>query len=73
MTDQWEKDDFKPCEIAVETNEVEMDLAEKEVKLDNVKMREIRRLGTNGHQTSVLTTHSTLSINMVALYMFSRW
>jgi hypothetical protein len=35
-------------------------------------MREIRRLCDDGHQTSVMTTRLDLSIEMVALRMFSR-
>lgn len=73
VTDQWEEDDFTLHKITVEANQVEMKLAEKEVEFDHVKMREVRRLGTNNHQTSVLTTHPSLSISMVALYMFARW
>ncbi len=72
-TDTWEEGDFASYKVATEANQVEMKLAEKEIALDHVKMREVRRLGTNHHQTSVLTTHPTLSINMVALYMFARW
>jgi hypothetical protein len=49
-----------------------MYLAEKNVCLNNIPLREIRRL-SGGHQTSVITTNKKLSILMVALYMFSRW
>jgi len=73
VTDKWEESDFAPYQIVIEANKLEMDLAEKQIELDQVKMREVRRLGAHGHQTSVLTTHPGLSINMVALYMFSRW
>ena len=50
-----------------------MRLSEKEVKLNGVKLREVRKLSGDGHQTSILTTHPLLSITMVALYMFARW
>jgi hypothetical protein len=36
-------------------------------------MREIRKLGKDGHQTSIVTTNKILSIVMVASYMFARW
>jgi len=73
VTDKWEEDDFTLHKIAVEANQVEMKLAEKQIELDEVKMREVRKLGANSHQTSVLTTHPSLSTNLVALYMFARW
>ena len=50
-----------------------MQLSEKEVEIDGVKMREVRKLNAQGHQTSVLTTHRKLSMVLIALYMFSRW
>jgi hypothetical protein len=37
------------------------------------RMREVRRLCDNGHQTSVVTTRCDLSVETVALRMFSRW
>jgi hypothetical protein len=73
VTDKWEESDFESHKVVIEANEVAMDLAEKETELDKVKLREVRRLGTNGHQTSILTTHPCLGINMIALYMFARW
>ena len=54
-------------------NKVKMQLSEKEVEIDGVKMREVRKLNAQGHQTSVLTTHRKLSMVLIALYMFSRW
>lgn len=73
VTEKWDEEDFEVCKINVEGNEVEMKLTEKEVTLDHVKMREVRRLAKNHHQTSVLTTHPSLSIKLAALYMFARW
>ena len=37
------------------------------------RMREVRRLCDDGHQTSVMTTRRDLSLETVALRMFSRW
>jgi len=49
-------------------------LAEREVKLTNgMKVREVRRLMEDGHQTAVITTNDTLSLLAVAHRMFSRW
>ena len=72
VKDQWDKNDFKEYKVDIEGNETEMELAEKPVELNNVCMREIRRLSSD-HQTSVITTNKKLLILLVALYMFSRW
>ncbi len=37
------------------------------------RMREVRRLCDNGHQTSVMTTRRYIPIKEVAVRMFSRW
>ena len=50
-----------------------MSLCEKEVELNGVVMREIRKQNASGHQTSVITTNYRLSTNKIALYMFARW
>jgi len=47
---------FSEYRIDIDGNETKMKLAEKSVKIDNVPMREIRRL-SDGHQTSVITTN----------------
>lgn len=73
VTDQWDEKDFQQHQVIIEGDQVTMDLAEKEVVLDNVKMREIRKIGKKSHQTSVITTHPTLNISYVAVYMFARW
>ena len=49
-------------------------LAERLVRVaTGFRMREVRRLCDNGHQTAVVTTRRDLSIETVALRMFSRW
>lgn len=73
VKDQWIENDFTEHTIEIEGNKTQMKLAEKTVELDNVLMREIRRLSKNDHQTSVITTNKKLSILMVAIHMFSRW
>lgn len=73
VQDIWPEEDFMAHEVEIDGVKTEMKLAEKEVELDEVKMREVRKLSRDGHQTSILTTHPLLSITMVALYMFARW
>ena len=49
-------------------------LAERRVRLRNgLRVREVRRLTDDGHQTAVITTNETLSTFQVAHRMFSRW
>lgn len=73
VTDQWEESDFQDCEIEVEGNKVVMPLCEKQVDINGASLREIRKLSTDGHQVSVLSTNKKLTLIQVALYMFSRW
>jgi len=72
VKDIWDRSDFDELTIKIEGNETKMHLAEKTLKLDNVPMREIRRL-SGDHQTSVITTNKKLSLDMVAIHMFARW
>jgi len=72
VKDKWDESYFVDYTVDIDGNETKMKLKEKPVELNNVSMREIRRLSA-GHQTSVITTNKKLSILMVALYMFSRW
>ena len=72
VKDKWDEEDFSAYDV---DNEVEttMYLYEKEVELNGVKMREVRKLTGTGHQTSVITTNYKIPADMIALYMFSRW
>jgi len=73
VKDSWDEDDFKPYKIETELGEAEMSLCEKEVELNGVVMREIRKRKDSGHQTSVITTNYQLSTEKIAQYMFARW
>lgn len=69
----WDEAEFVDYEIETELGTTTMPLQEKEIEIDGVPMREIRKLSSDGHQTSVITTNRKLSIILVALYMFARW
>ena len=70
----WRKKSFKDVKGKVDGRTVTYCLAEREVKLSNgLKVREIRRLCEDGHQTSIITTNDTLSMLEIAHWMFSRW
>jgi hypothetical protein len=71
---RWHKRFFHPVQGKVGGEKVNYQLAEREVKLSNrLKVREIRRLTDDGHQTAVITTHDKLPLLAVAHRMFSRW
>ena len=70
----WQVRFFREVKGKVGGQSVKYCLAEREVKLPNgLKVREIRRLCENGHQTAVITTNKTLPLLQVAHRMFSRW
>jgi hypothetical protein len=69
----WGEEEFVDYEVETEMGTTTMSLHEKEIEIDGVQMREIRKLSGGGHQTSVITTNRKLSILLIALYMFARW
>jgi len=73
VKDQWDEKEFETHKTQVIGKEVVMKIAESRVTLSGVKLREIRKLSDNGHQTSILTTDEQLCIKTVAGKMFSRW
>lgn len=71
---RWREESFADVAGTVGGEKVAYRLAEREVKLSNgMKVREIRRLTDDGHQTAVITTSEKLSLLAVAHRMFSRW
>ncbi|MDO9614883.1 MAG: hypothetical protein Q7J86_10220 [Bacteroidota bacterium] len=73
VTDLWADGDFKPTKIIIEGIETQMLLAEKEVIINDVSLREVRRKTESGHQTSIVTTNKKLDMKDIALHMFARW
>jgi hypothetical protein len=69
----WDENLFSDYDIDTEMGKTTMLLHEKEIVVDGVSMREVRKLNDGGHQTSVVTTNRKLSTILIALYMFSRW
>jgi len=71
---RWQERFFSVVKGKVGGVKVEYRLAERSVKLSNgLRVREIRRLMDDGHQTAVITTNETLPLLTVAHRMFSRW
>lgn len=73
VKDKWDDFVFKSCEVQVSQNKTTMLLYEEQVMIDHHPFREIRRLNSNGHQTSILTTHPVLAMVIIAGKMFGRW
>lgn len=73
VKDTWPEDSFKSFTISVLQQSVNMYLCETKTELGGHLFREIRRLGEDGHQTSIITTHPTLETNLIAGRMFGRW
>ena len=71
---RWQKRFFTLVTGSVGGKKVAYLLAERTVKLSNgLRVREVRRLAEDGHQTAVITTDERLSTLAVAHRMFSRW
>jgi hypothetical protein len=70
----WQHRCFEELTVEVSGRKVKYLLAERMIRVaKGFRMREVRRLCDDGHQTSVMTTRRDLSIETVALRMFSRW
>ena len=71
---RWQERFFEEMEGKINGRTVKYRLAERTVKLSNgLKVREIRRLTDDGHQTAIITTDLDRSTMDVALTMFGRW
>jgi len=73
VKDLWAETDFTTQTIEIDENIITMELAEKEIELNGVTLREVRKKTQDGHQTSIITTNKKLSLLLIAVHMFSRW
>jgi len=70
----WARRAFRTVTGVVEGRSVSYELAERSTQLlPGFRLREVRRLCANGHQTAILTTRQDLPIEVVAYRMFERW
>jgi len=70
----WAKKAFRTVSAEVDGHAVSYELAERSTELlPGFRLREVRRLCSNGHQTAILTTRWDLPIAVVAYRMFDRW
>jgi len=71
---RWQERFFSEVAGTLERRQVAYQLAERRVTLSNgLRVREVRRLTNDGHQTAVITTNECLPLFEVAHSMFSRW
>ena len=73
VKDKWKESDFQEKTVEVDGQAVTMNLAEKNIVLNDVKLREVRKLSESSHQTSIITMNKKLSLYSTAVKMFSRW
>lgn len=72
--ENWQRRCFEEVTVDVYGRKVTYLLGERMLRVaKGFRMREVRRLCDNGHQTSVVTTRLDLRIEEVAVRMFSRW
>ena len=71
----WPEAEFGHHSVRLHSGElVTRELAERGTLLPNkLWVREVRVLGTGGHQTSILTTHPQMDLPVVASRMAARW
>ncbi len=73
VKDIWDENSFEPHAVKVFDTDVTMLLCELGTRLSTVWFREVRKCSTSTHQTSIITTHPSLSIQDIAVKMFARW
>jgi len=67
--------DFHDCAAVIDGHSVKYTLADRGVWLldGSLRLRQITRLGTDGHQTHIITSRRDISAIDVAYRMFERW
>jgi hypothetical protein len=73
--EDWNAWEFQPYSVKLASGQtVDMKLAERGVRLtNNLWVREIRKLTSTGHQTSILSTDYNTPQTRLAPRMFARW
>jgi hypothetical protein len=73
VKDKWNESLFSEYPVKTFMGEEKIKLHEQAIELAKCPMREVRKLGNDGHQTSIVTTHPILTIAVIASNMFARW
>lgn len=72
--DPWPEECFYEVETDICGETVKYKPGQRSEKInEKFRMREVRRLCDNGHQTSVMTTRQDIDDIIIAFRMFSRW
>jgi hypothetical protein len=71
----WAVEEFQEQTVnLVNGEQVKMKLAERETRLPKgLAIREVRKLGAQGEQIAIVTTHRRLAMGKVAASLFARW
>ncbi|NQZ60068.1 MAG: hypothetical protein HRT88_21665, partial [Lentisphaeraceae bacterium] len=70
----WPKEEFQEYTIARNTGDQKVFLAERGTRLSNgLWVREVRKLNSSGHQTSIISTDYKQELTSIAADMFDRW
>ena len=73
VKDKWDESLFHEYPVKTFMGEENMKLHEQKIELAKCLMREVRKLGDDKHQTSIVTTHPIITIEVIASNMFARW
>lgn len=71
----WSESKFKEIteKSIIGGEEVTMQIAEKQISINGIKGREIRKLCKDEHQTAIITTDLVTPTGHLAVHMFNRW
>lgn len=73
VKDLWDESEFKEVNIETSGKKDTMLLCDKKITLNDIEFTEVRRLGTNKHQTSIIYNNPHEQPHKAALQMFARW
>ncbi len=73
VKDLWGEKDFTRQDFIKSGKTETMEIAEKDIVLDGVELREIRKKNSDKHQTSIVSNNKKIDMKAVASNMFSRW
>lgn len=73
IADKWADESFKSVDVTVLDQSINMNICEKEVTLNGISFREIRKKSEDGHQTSIISNNYFIETPVVAGKMFGRW
>lgn len=73
VKEKWPDEDFETKVVTVLDQSINMNICEKEVVLDDISFREIRRQNEDDHQVSIISNNYFIEMPDVAGRMFGRW